>query len=978
MEAVFDLNEQRDAYVVSEPSKLIHQYEYERIKELLKESLLASKRYVDGIANNKTNKREELLSVRKHDTIMLAGVRGIGKTTFMLSILNFIKKGSLNIEVGEKKHAEDQIESLHILDPTLIEDKTHIFINIISMIKAKVEEKAKASNCFIKEETEQSRKYREWEKSFKKLAEGLPSIDGVGGNAFVGESWLDPEFVMKKGVQMAHAANNLEKSFHEFVRQSLDFIGKTAFILCFDDIDTNFGRGWPVLEILHKYLTTPQIITILSGDPSLYSILIRDRQWENFSKKMLKMEARTESERQRYLAIVSHLEEQYFLKLLKPERRVFLDTLYRIDQRKRLEVHGKAKETGTSLRECYSNLLKTFGIYSGGQLESCYRFLASAPLRTQKQLLYTYDCYLKANMGDTNDIVSNIVDIFWSDLAEKRVEVSSLRNTPHYLVPQIVEYLIRNDILVEGYTLTPIFSDHFVNGAQFALGAVLTQSVKNDRSQIFGYWLRVCLTRELGALIEERSANDAKGPSVEDYVEYCAVTKLRSTRYVSRFSTAYIRALLGYQGQKGSPSYDRGTWHGTIPLWAFAGKNQELKDRIDFVLKPNSSETSSSLSHVLGYLPLSGSTNHKGRSLLIYSFYNLLGILGEIVFVARSAEDKDVAASEVARALLKNAQYREYPVPTWTVSTASVDDVGEGEGEGEGAVSEDLSNFASLLTTWARSAGSDIVAALAKPVAAPAAASNGAAAAPAAPTAPAAPAAGVNVSFSPVEYADLVVSPAVLGKIFTRFFYATNAMDRELSRYKLGEWMHRMVVVFLNSVLVVEALEKLNLSEVSLDLKNPVKSDLIFIDNLKNIDASAGKSDLTLSLWLLACPLWKAYIKDAPSEGLYDQILQFISMQRPCNVVFKQDYDLHGKLDRVTIKRGTSKETFRATEPECLKELRRLCIEKKIGPDFLDSSDTDVIAKLKEILFDVYDTSRMSPKTPQALRNRLGKSLDLW
>src|SRR6185369_646118 len=324
---IINLDKERDAYAVSSPDDIIHVEEYERIKVLLKESLEAAKefgkrhRYVgdpndrgDSYCKRKENCSSELLTVRRHDAIMLAGVRGSGKTTFMLSILDFIEKGKIGIDIDGKKKEECEIESLHILDPTLIEDKTHIFINIISMIKDKVDDKAKKANCFKNEECDLSRKYKDWEKSFRKLAEGLPSIDGLGANGFNTESWLDAEFVMNKGVRMAQAANKLEESFREFVRHSLEFIDKNAFILCFDDIDTNFGRGWPVLEVLHKYLTTPQLISILSGDPSLYSILIRDKQWLNFSDRLLRMEARTTDDRQKYKETVAHLEEQYFLK----------------------------------------------------------------------------------------------------------------------------------------------------------------------------------------------------------------------------------------------------------------------------------------------------------------------------------------------------------------------------------------------------------------------------------------------------------------------------------------------------------------------------------------------------------------------------------------------------------------------------------------------------------------------------------------
>ncbi len=56
--------------------------------------------------------------VRQHDTILIDGERGAGKTTFILNMFNEIKNY--------------KIENLAILDPTLIENKENILINIIS------------------------------------------------------------------------------------------------------------------------------------------------------------------------------------------------------------------------------------------------------------------------------------------------------------------------------------------------------------------------------------------------------------------------------------------------------------------------------------------------------------------------------------------------------------------------------------------------------------------------------------------------------------------------------------------------------------------------------------------------------------------------------------------------------------------------------------------------------------------------------
>lgn len=955
---VINLNDDRDAYIVKDPKDIIHVNELEQVRVLIEQSVKDANGYVDAKAPFR----------RKHDTIMLAGVRGSGKTTFMLSLLNFIKNdisgtSAITFSFVDK----NSIEVLNIFDPTLIEDKVHVFVNIISLIKDRVYEKAKKCNGFTDFDSSDGIGFREWEEIFKKLADGLPAINGVGKDGFSGDEWLDSEFVMSKGLGRAHAANNLEKNFHDFVRQSLKYIGKTAFLLCFDDIDTNFSKGWPVLEVLHKYLTTPQFITVLSGDPHLYSTLIRDQQWRNFSVRQLRMECRTRDERHGFKETVAHLEEQYFLKLLKAERRVFLTSLYRKGQQikeENIHVSGRNKlrvvdkNTPLVLRDIYRDIMKEFGVYSGVQQETSYRFLASTPLRTQKQLLALYD---DSSAKKDYEFSNPLIDIFWSALATKGIDVSNLRNVPHYTVPQIIEYLVRNNLLIEGYTLIPNYSDHFTNSAQFALSTIITDRIRKDPSQVFEFWIRVCLTRELGALFEDNQPEKQSGPSINDYVASCAVTNLRTSRYVSRYSTAYIRAYLGYQaGLKSSEmrtSYASNSWHGTLPLYGLANK-KKLTDRIDYVLEK---ENKNYFLKVMGYLPLSGATNHRGESLPIYSIYNLLGVLGEIVLAARSAKDED-AVREVRRTIVKNSQFREYPLPSWAqAALSSGDDQTFGNVDEDNTTDEEIGRvskeFASAMVKWA---------------------SN------------------VEPGF--------VVSSSIMAKAFTRFFYSSNSMDKELSQNKdLGYWMHRMVIVFLNSVLVVEAMETLNLTNARLDLRNPVEKDDIFIGNLKKINEYEGenKKRLKLSKWILSCPIWKIYMNNSfdfsarfsDPENNFDKF----TSEQGCKDENKEWRGLYALLEKVHIrvtdsavnaqknrkavrkKKESSLPGFSVNDDKCMAVLANTLKIKKYEPLYItDCKPEELRDLLRKELNDRYNSNSINIATSKSIIDRIYNEKFTW
>lgn len=917
-EIILYLNEDKDAYVVDERKYIVHVYEYDRIKALIRESLGDANDYSKDKKNScdssidrdqcseKRRKYDGAIAKKRcHDTIMLAGVRGSGKTTFMLSILNHIRNGKFGIELNGNKNAECEIETLPIFDPTLIEEKTHIFANIISMIKERVDRKAKRANCFNDDGSDTFRKFQSWEKSFRALAEGLPSIDGLGGDGFNTESWLDPQFVMDKGIRMAHAANMLEESFHDFVRQSLEFLGKKAFILCFDDVDTNFGKGWPVLEVLHKYLTTPQLITVLSGDPSLYSILIRDRQWKNFSNKLLRMECQTENERNNFKEVVAHLEEQYFLKLLKPQRRIFLENLYQLEQwcfGKNIWVYHNGNthdedlspilETRVSptnpssrgvmlnraktdsLQSIYKRMFQKLGVGRSDHSDS-YRFLASLPLRSQKQLLYAW-IQQENSSKNTREFIQDIFDIFWSELTVKHVNVSSLRNNPENIAIHTLNYLVANDLLTEGYTLNQNFNDPLTNGTQFALGVVLHDQSLKDPSQVFEYWVRVCMVRELGVLMGDRVVSRGEGPSIRNFIEHCALAQSKSPRYLARFTTAYLRAFRAYNYNSKnliSRRFDEKAWHGTLPLYGLAektkGSQEERKNRIDYVLYHPDAKTHP-LIRIIGSIPLSGATDHSKRALPIYSIYNIIGILGQLIgTVRRYGNDLDTATKEVAVLLYRDAQFREYPLPNWASSHGAEEEEGTSElSSNPDQFDQVVLRFSEHLVLWANMSCGD------------------------------------------------TVSSSLLGKVFTRLFYTLNNLDTQFHDLLLGNWLHRMVVIFLHSAVVVEAMEHYDFAERQLQLTNPVVTDKIFIDNLTKLNREKKDVENTLPFarWILACPLWDMYLSlDSEGSDLMLKIYEFvdpyvrIQFQQPIFVQAKKtasdyvhvfgDYNLVGLLN---------------------------------------------------------------------------------
>ena len=176
---------------------------------------------------------------------------------------------------------------MDIIDPTLIEEKGHVFLYVISAIYTKVEKELDRRECDPQKKNIADQK-RSWQKALSKLADGLPSIDGI--NSDNGDRLQDPQFVMDNGIRTVTAARLLSKHFNDFLAISLKILEKKTFLLLFDDIDVDSSKGWAVMESIRKYFRGRRLITVLSGDLDLFSNVVRQRKWLNFGKDILRYE----------------------------------------------------------------------------------------------------------------------------------------------------------------------------------------------------------------------------------------------------------------------------------------------------------------------------------------------------------------------------------------------------------------------------------------------------------------------------------------------------------------------------------------------------------------------------------------------------------------------------------------------------------------------------------------------------------------
>ena len=164
---VIVLNDSTYAHAFGEGNR-IHQHEYERAIRLIDGQITMFAAY---------SAKASVLYDRFHNTISVFGGRGTGKTSFLHSILDHYDQ--LNV-TGKS------IEVLGIIDPTILEEKGHIFLYIVSLINKRVCKVLDAKGCSPTSEAFMVRK--DWETALSKLAQGLPSLDAVGSD-YRNASW---------------------------------------------------------------------------------------------------------------------------------------------------------------------------------------------------------------------------------------------------------------------------------------------------------------------------------------------------------------------------------------------------------------------------------------------------------------------------------------------------------------------------------------------------------------------------------------------------------------------------------------------------------------------------------------------------------------------------------------------------------------------------------------------------------------------
>jgi len=402
---------------------------------------------------------------RVHNTILIDGKRGYGKTSFILSM----------IDILEKEQSFKELYLLNIIDPTIVETKENIFILVLTLIKKEVEE---IFGDYCRDTNKELKK--DFENSLKKLASGLNVLDGVGSNSLFKESvWNESELILEDALKDLKGGNDLEKNFKKFIDISLKILDKKAFILVFDDIDTASDQGKMILELIRKYFTSPKLLVVLLGDIELFSLIVRDMQWKRLDPQNIhRYETKLVDEL--YAKEIDTLTQQYLIKILKGENIIKLKRVY--DMSKEIYIVDNEAMPKSSLDKYLQNNIinKLFHETDISKVKIFLDFILKLPLRTMIQILIT-----------KGDIVS-LKHTMFSDISYRYISnlsslLESLQSNQDDKFYQLYKYILNLKDNHINYTFLPLNEDNSKNNLYTILNAYIANSIYSVQD-LFDYF----------------------------------------------------------------------------------------------------------------------------------------------------------------------------------------------------------------------------------------------------------------------------------------------------------------------------------------------------------------------------------------------------------------------------------------------------------------------------------------------------------
>lgn len=247
-------------------------------KEIVEDNMqLQQKNKKAGSSGTEIRNLEQIYNI-----IFFTGDRGTGKTSVMLSYVEFLKDyyrkfASLRDEPGNKEFYMGQSEymftGLEYIDASTLDEKEDILGSVLSkmMKKWQDEERRSYGNSGIRRAEDYDYKKRQIYMWFSKVYENLKNVRSKS------DIMQEDNDAFMETLQNLSLTWNLKCAFQELVMHFLDImeypgaerkIGRDNhfLVISIDDLDMNIKHGFQLLDQIRKYFMGPNIIVLLSAN----------------------------------------------------------------------------------------------------------------------------------------------------------------------------------------------------------------------------------------------------------------------------------------------------------------------------------------------------------------------------------------------------------------------------------------------------------------------------------------------------------------------------------------------------------------------------------------------------------------------------------------------------------------------------------------------------------------------------------------
>lgn len=347
-EIIIDLKESLNPETFNEASNILQRDAFSRLTEIVKE-------HKKQLPQSDESGKKSFRSLRSHNSVFISGARGSGKTTFLLNINTVICK-----ELSERPHILD------IIDPTLIHDND----NFLSIVLGRIADTVKKRSSYGGNDGN-GNSAKEF---FNKLSEVAELSEAISNSQQ--STGLD-------NILDEQNALNLEIEIHNLMGIAVKVLNCPFLILPIDDIDMSFVHGFEVLEKIRKYLATPYIMPVISGDIEMYHQIftveffrqmthnkeISDEQIQKLYEKRKQRRADNDNDKAKNMYFISKsysLSDRYLEKVLPRNRRIILKNVQEIIKE---EVKIKIAEEHPWNDKCISDAItqikRNFNLHCG-------------------------------------------------------------------------------------------------------------------------------------------------------------------------------------------------------------------------------------------------------------------------------------------------------------------------------------------------------------------------------------------------------------------------------------------------------------------------------------------------------------------------------------------------------------------------------------------------------------------------------------